>query len=51
MSIPPATDERPASIKVTSPFTDPEIVARFVITVMLSITKDKGMMGTVLVVA
>jgi len=30
MSIPPATDERPGSIKVTSPFTDPEIVARFV---------------------
>ncbi len=51
MPIPPATDERPGSIKVTIPFTDPEIVGRFVYHCHAVDHEDKGMMGTVLVVA
>jgi suppressor of ftsI len=51
MSIPPATEERPGSIKVTIPFTDPEIVGRFVYHCHAVDHEDKGMMGTVLVVA
>jgi FtsP/CotA-like multicopper oxidase with cupredoxin domain len=51
MPIPPATDERPGSIKVTIPFTDPEIVGRFVYHCHAVDHEDKGMMGTVMVVA
>jgi suppressor of ftsI len=51
LPIPPATDERPGSIKVTIPFTDPEIVGRFVYHCHAVDHEDKGMMGTVLVVA
>jgi suppressor of ftsI len=51
MPIPPANDERPGSIKVTIPFTDPEIVGRFVYHCHAVDHEDKGMMGTVLVVA
>jgi suppressor of ftsI len=51
MPIPPATDERPGSIKVTIPFTNPEIVGRFVYHCHAVDHEDKGMMGTILVVA
>ena len=51
MWISPATDERPGSIKVTIPFTDPEIVGRFVYHCHAVDHEDKGMMGTVMVVA
>ncbi len=51
MSIPPASDERPGSIKVTIPFTDPQIVGRFVYHCHAVDHEDKGMMGTVMVVA
>jgi FtsP/CotA-like multicopper oxidase with cupredoxin domain len=50
-SIPPATDERPGTLKVVIPFTDPEIVGRFVYHCHAVDHEDKGMMGTVLVVA
>jgi suppressor of ftsI len=50
MPIPPATDERPGSIKVSIPFTDPEIVGRFVYHCHAVDHEDKGMMGTVMVV-
>jgi len=50
-SIPPATDERPGMLKVIIPFTDPEIVGRFVYLCHAVDHEDKGMMGTVLVVA
>jgi FtsP/CotA-like multicopper oxidase with cupredoxin domain len=50
-SIPPATDERPGILKVVIPFTDPEIVGRFVYHCHAVDHEDKGMMGTVLVVA
>lgn len=50
-SIPPATDERPGMLKVVIPFTDPEIVGRFVYHCHAVDHEDKGMMGTVLVVA
>jgi suppressor of ftsI len=50
MSIPPATDERPGMLKVIIPFTDPEIVGRFVYHCHAVDHEDKGMMGTVLVV-
>jgi suppressor of ftsI len=50
MSIPPATDERPGVLKVIIPFTDPEIVGRFVYHCHAVDHEDKGMMGTVLVV-
>jgi FtsP/CotA-like multicopper oxidase with cupredoxin domain len=49
--IPPATEERPGSIKVTIPFADPEIVGRFVYHCHAVDHEDKGMMGTVMVVA
>lgn len=49
--IPPATVESPAEIKVIIPFTDPEIVGRFVYHCHAVDHEDKGMMGTVLVVA
>jgi suppressor of ftsI len=51
MPIPPATDDRPGSIKVAIPFTDPEIVGRFVYHCHAVDHEDKGMMGTVMVVA
>jgi FtsP/CotA-like multicopper oxidase with cupredoxin domain len=49
MPIPPATAERPGEIKVIIPFTDPEIVGRFVYHCHAVDHEDKGMMGTVLV--
>jgi FtsP/CotA-like multicopper oxidase with cupredoxin domain len=49
-SIPPATKERPGTLKVTIPFTDPEIVGRIVYHCHAVDHEDKGMMGTVLVV-
>jgi suppressor of ftsI len=49
--IPPATDAGPGVIKVMIPFTDPEIVGRFVYHCHAVDHEDKGMMGTVLVVA
>jgi suppressor of ftsI len=51
MPIPPATDDRPGSIKVSIPFTDREIVGRFVYHCHAVDHEDKGMMGTVMVVA
>jgi suppressor of ftsI len=50
MSIPPATGERPGVLRVVIPFTDPEIVGRFVYHCHAVDHEDKGMMGTVLVV-
>jgi len=50
-SIPPATDQRPGMLKVIIPFTDPEIVGRFVYHCHAVDHEDKGMMGTVLVAA
>jgi FtsP/CotA-like multicopper oxidase with cupredoxin domain len=49
-SIPPATDVGPSEIKIMIPFTDPEIVGRFVYHCHAVDHEDKGMMGTVLVV-
>jgi suppressor of ftsI len=51
VSIPPATDEAPGELKVVIPFTDPEIVGRFLYHCHAVDHEDKGMMGTVLVVA
>jgi FtsP/CotA-like multicopper oxidase with cupredoxin domain len=51
MWIPPATEERPGVLKVVIPFTDPQIVGRFVYHCHAVDHEDKGMMGTVLVVA
>ena len=51
MPIPPATEERPGVLKVIIPFTDPEIVGRFVYHCHAVDHEDKGMMGAVLVVA
>jgi FtsP/CotA-like multicopper oxidase with cupredoxin domain len=50
-SIPPATDAGPGVIKVVIPFTDPEIVGRFVYHCHAVDHEDKGMMGIVMVVA
>jgi FtsP/CotA-like multicopper oxidase with cupredoxin domain len=44
------TDDRPGVLKVIIPFTDPEIVGRFVYHCHAVDHEDKGMMGTVLVV-
>jgi suppressor of ftsI len=49
-AVPPATDAGPGEIKVVIPFTDPEIVGRFVYHCHAVDHEDKGMMGTVLVV-
>jgi suppressor of ftsI len=49
-SIPPATDAGPGVIKVVIPFTDPEIVGRFVYHCHAVDHEDKGMMGIVSVV-
>jgi len=48
--IPPATDHGPGEIKVVIPFTDPEIVGRFVYHCHAVDHEDKGMMGIVEVV-
>jgi suppressor of ftsI len=48
--IPPATDQGPGEIKVVIPFTDPEIVGRFVYHCHAVDHEDKGMMGIVEVV-
>jgi FtsP/CotA-like multicopper oxidase with cupredoxin domain len=50
-SIPPATDDGPGVLKVIIPFTDPEIVGRFVYHCHAVDHEDKGMMGIVEVVA
>jgi suppressor of ftsI len=49
--IPKATDGGPGVLKVIIPFTDPEIVGRFVYHCHAVDHEDKGMMGVVLVVA
>ena len=49
-SIPPATGAGPGALKVVIPFTDPEIVGRFVYHCHAVDHEDKGMMGTVMVV-
>ncbi len=49
-SIPPATDNGPGILKVIIPFTDPEIVGRFVYHCHAVDHEDKGMMGVVSVV-
>jgi suppressor of ftsI len=49
-SIPPATDAGPGVIKVVIPFTDPQIVGRFVYHCHAVDHEDKGMMGIVQVV-
>jgi FtsP/CotA-like multicopper oxidase with cupredoxin domain len=49
--IPPATDAGPGVLKVVIPFTDPEIVGKFVYHCHAVDHEDKGMMGTVMVVA
>jgi suppressor of ftsI len=49
-SIPPATDDGPGVLKVIIPFTDPEIVGRFVYHCHAVDHEDKGMMGVVVVV-
>jgi FtsP/CotA-like multicopper oxidase with cupredoxin domain len=49
-SIPPATGAGPGVLKVVIPFTDPEIVGRFVYHCHAVDHEDKGMMGTVMVV-
>jgi suppressor of ftsI len=50
-TIPPATDAGPGVLKVIIPFTDPEIVGKFVYHCHAVDHEDKGMMGTVMVVA
>jgi suppressor of ftsI len=49
-AVPPATDAGPGVIKVVIPFTDPEIVGRFVYHCHAVDHEDKGMMGVVSVV-
>ncbi|HXD15157.1 MAG TPA: multicopper oxidase family protein [Xanthobacteraceae bacterium] len=50
-SVPPATDQGPATLKVVIPFTDPVIVGRFVYHCHAVDHEDKGMMGVIEVVA
>jgi FtsP/CotA-like multicopper oxidase with cupredoxin domain len=50
-SVPPATDIGPSSLKVIIPFTDPVIVGKFVYHCHAVDHEDKGMMGTIEVVA
>ena len=50
-SVPPATDQGPAALKVVIPFTDPVIVGRFVYHCHAVDHEDKGMMGVIEVVA
>jgi FtsP/CotA-like multicopper oxidase with cupredoxin domain len=49
--LPPATEQGPSVTKVVIPFTDPEIVGRFVYHCHAVDHEDKGMMGIVEVVA
>jgi suppressor of ftsI len=49
-SVPPATDNGPGVLKVVIPFTDPEIVGRFVYHCHAVDHEDKGMMGVIEVV-
>jgi suppressor of ftsI len=49
--IPPATEDGPGVLKVIIPFTDPEIVGRFVYHCHAVDHEDKGMMGVVSVVS
>ena len=48
--VPPSTDAGPGVITVVIPFTDPEIVGKFVYHCHAVDHEDRGMMGTVLVV-
>jgi FtsP/CotA-like multicopper oxidase with cupredoxin domain len=50
-SVPPATDQGPGVLKVVIPFTDPEIVGRFVYHCHAVDHEDKGMMGVIEVIA
>src|SRR6267378_6935941 len=50
-SLPPSADAGPGVLKVVIPFTDPEIVGRFVYHCHAVDHEDKGMMGVVEVVA
>jgi suppressor of ftsI len=50
-SVPPATDTEPGVLKVVIPFTDPVITGRFVYHCHAVDHEDKGMMGTIEVVA
>ncbi len=50
-SVPPATDLGPSSLKVIIPFTDPVIVGKFVYHCHAVDHEDKGMMGTIEVLA
>ena len=49
-SVTPATDDKPATLKVVIPFTDPVIVGRFVFHCHAADHEDKGMMAVVEVV-
>lgn len=49
--VPPAGDAGPGVLKVVIPFTDPQIVGKFVYHCHAVDHEDRGMMGTVLVVA
>ncbi|MBR0906699.1 multicopper oxidase domain-containing protein [Bradyrhizobium liaoningense] len=46
-SVPPATPEGPGVLKVKIPFTDPEIIGRFVYHCHAVDHEDKGMMGVI----
>jgi suppressor of ftsI len=46
-SVPPATAERPSTMKVLIPFTDPVIVGKFVYHCHAVDHEDKGMMGVI----
>jgi len=50
-SVPPATADRPSTLKVVIPFTDPVIVGKFVYHCHAADHEDKGMMGVIEVVA
>ena len=51
VSVPPATDQGPGTLKVVIPFTDPVIIGRFVYHCHAVDHEDKGMMGVIEVVA
>ena len=46
-SVPPATADRPSTLKVVIPFTDPVIVGKFVYHCHAVDHEDKGMMGII----
>jgi FtsP/CotA-like multicopper oxidase with cupredoxin domain len=50
VSVPPANDAGPATLKVAIPFTDPVIVGRFVYHCHAADHEDKGMMGVIEVI-